>query len=180
LFNINQFRSTLRYGGARTSNFSVNITNPSDGSADAILPFRAKATNFAESTMNMIEVFHMGRSIKVPGNRTFSEWSVTIMEDEDFKIRNALESWSNDMNGFESNIRRLGSDMNAYKSIAEVTQYSQTGQPLRSYRMIGIFPLSISPLQGQWENETIHEYEVTFSYDYWVIGNATTGDAGGI
>jgi len=181
MFNINEFRSALKYGGARTSLFEVRITNPVFGGADRVSPFMVKAAQLPSFNLNQIEVFHFGRSIKVPANHTYEDWTTTIINDEDFSVRNAIEAWSNMINGPETNIRKLPtSEQSQYKSIADVTQFSQTGQPLRSYRFIGIWPTNISSIELDWGNEAVQEFQVTWAYDYWVVGDSITGDAGGV
>ena len=41
----------------------------------------------------MINVPFRGRELKVAGERTFENWVVTVINDEDFKLRTAFEKW---------------------------------------------------------------------------------------
>ena len=84
-FNINTFTGALKLGGARGSLFSVSITNPVNGVADIQTPFMVKAASIPSSELGVIDVPYFGRQVKVPGNRTFPEWSTTIINDEDFQ-----------------------------------------------------------------------------------------------
>ena len=180
LGNINDFRANLRYGGARSSKFQVTVTNPINGGADNVLPFLCRAASLPAWSVTPIEVFHFGRPIKFAGNRTFEDWSVTIINDEDFRIRNAMEEWSNAINSLEGNVRNTASsDASEYKSAAEVSQVSQTGEILRTYKFIGIFPTSITAIDMDWSSENVEEFQVNFSYDYYYVSDAITGDAGG-
>ena len=180
-FNINNFRANLRFGGARTSLFEVKITNPVNAAADIAVPLLCKAAALPASNITPLEVFHFGRAIKLAGNRTFEDWNVTIINDEDFKIRNALEQWSNAINSYQGNIRTLpSSESSFYKSTAEVVQYSKTGEQLRTYKFIGIFPTAVSQIDLDWGNEAIQEYPVTFAVDeFYVEDSSPTGNAGG-
>lgn len=179
-FNVNAFQAGLKLGGARPALFQVNITNPVNGIADIQVPFLAKAASIPASTLNPIEVSYFGRVIKVAGTRTFNEWTVTVINDEDFQIRNALEEWSHSINSHEGNLRELGSASPLlYKSTAQVTQFSKTGVPLRVYDFVGLFPSEIGEIDLNWENgDQIEEFPVTFQYDYWQIAGGTTGDGG--
>lgn len=94
-FNINEIRSQLTLGGARNSLFSVQITNPVNGIADIKVPFMVRATTIPEATLGVIEVPYFGRKIRLAGDRTYGTWTVQVLNDEDFLIRNALEEWSN-------------------------------------------------------------------------------------
>ena len=115
--------------------------------------------------------------INFAGDRTYGTWTVKVMNDENFAIRNALESWSDAINQKVGNVRTQAD----YKSTAQVTQFSKTGTPLRIYRFNGIYPSEIAPIGLDWASTNQFEtFDVTFTYDYWDITNNTTGNAGGI
>ena len=175
-FNINEMRSQLVYGGARQNLFQVRIDNPANTSANFKVPFMVQAAQIPESQLGVIPVFYFGRQMKLAGDRTFGDWTVTVINDEDFLIRNAMEEWSNRINRLERNVR----DINRYKTNANVIQYAKDGSPIREYKFNGIFPSVISPIELDWgTTDQIESFQVTFSYDYWTVSGGTTGDAGG-
>ena len=108
-FNVNDFRSQLVGDGARPNLFQVTLTFPTftqNGSAaGAKTTFMAKAAQLPGSTIGQITTHYFGREMKFAGNRTFADWTLQIINDEDFVIRNAMESWMNAMNSNVSNIR---------------------------------------------------------------------------
>jgi hypothetical protein len=107
-FNVNEIRSQMVGGGARPTLFQVQITNPANGAGDLKVPFMVKATSLPASNLGTIEVGYFGRKVKVAGDRTFDEWSVTVINDEDFLIRNAMEEWMNQINLHQQNTRGFG------------------------------------------------------------------------
>ena len=150
-FNINDIRSQLTLGGARPSLFQVIISNPVNPIADLKLPFLCKAANLPGSTLGTIEVPYFGRKLKIAGDRKFDSWAVTIINDEDFLVRNAMETWNNSINLYQQNITALGSSApSVYKSQATVTQFGKDGTILRTYQFNGIFPDQISPIDLSW------------------------------
>ncbi len=180
-FNVNEFAGALKSGGARNSLFQVNITNPINGVADATIPFMCKGAQVPAATLGTIEVPYFGRQIKVAGNRTYAEWAPTIINDEDMSIRNAMEQWNHSINSVQGNLRATGgSAPSLYKASAQVTQFSKTGEILRVYDFVGLYPSEVSTIDMAWDAETIQEYTVTFQYDYWQVSGGTTGNAGGI
>jgi hypothetical protein len=181
-FNVNEFAGALKAGGARPSLFQVQITNPINGVADAQVPFLCKAAQIPESSVSAVDVPYFGRNIKLAGTRTFAEWSPTIINDEDFSIRNAMEQWSNAINSFQGNINNAGGTApSLYKANAQVTQYSKTGEILRVYDFVGIFPTTVAAIDLGWENgDAIEEFQITFAYDYWQVSGGVTGNAGGV
>jgi hypothetical protein len=180
-FNINEIRSQLTFGGARNSLFQVTITNPVNGVADIKVPFLVKAAQIPASTLGVMEVPYFGRKIKLAGDRTFGDWTVSVINDEDFLIRNAMEQWSNSIQSLQGNLRAFGSaSPTLYKAQAQVTQFSKTGVPIRSYTFNGIFPSEISPIDVDWNStDSIEEFTVTFQYDWWEVTGGITGNAGG-
>lgn len=180
-FNINEMRSQLTLGGARPSQFQVRIVNAGNNVADIKTPFMVQAASIPPATITEIPVPYFGRKMKVAGDRTYDNWSVTILNDEDFLIRNAMEEWSNKINSFQGNVREFGSGAPLqYKSEATVTQYSKTGVPIREYTFHGLFPLTISEIALDWDTtDTIETFTVDFAYDWWDVSGGVTGNAGG-
>ena len=179
-FNVNQFAGALKGGGARNSLFQVFINNPVNAVGDAQVPFMCKAAQIPAATLGIIEIPYFGRQVKIAGNRTYAEWAPTIINDEDFAIRNALEEWINSINQFAGNLRSFGrSAPSEYKSTARVQQFDQLGSVVREYEFVGIFPTEVSTIDLAWETEGIEEYTVTFQYDFWQVSGGTPGNAGG-
>lgn len=170
-FNITQFKSELVGGGARPTLFQVQITNPVAPGADFKVPFMVRAAGIPESTLGQYTVPYFGRQVKYAGDRTFADWTVTVINDEDFAIRNAMEAWSNFINSHDSNTRALPQQ---YKSTGLITQFSKDGSALRTYVFEGMFPINIDSIQMDWSNtDQIEEFGVTFQYDLWRVEGAT-------
>jgi hypothetical protein len=189
-FNVSTFASRgLPFGGARASLFEVFMTLPTriqSPTAEAQFRFVCKAAQLPSSTVGQIEVPFFGRKVKLAGNRTFENWTVTILNDEDFSVRHAFEKWSSLINNHNNNVRDAGmsseSGQNSYRSIATVRHYAKTGVfnggtvsgdaaiPTREYDFINIFPINVSSIDLNWETtDAIEEFTVEFAYDYWNV-----------
>ena len=181
-FNIDNFvNNGLRHGGARPTLFDVVVTFPAalqgvPSGALEKLRFTARATSIPASTIAPVEVPYFGRNVKVAGDRSFADWSVTVMNDEDYSVRNAFEAWHNNVNTIVSN-RRLVPDnpRGGYKGTAVVRQYSKRGTLggdtdfIKAYQFVNIFPINVEEMGMDWDAvNTIQTFGVTFSYDYWV------------
>lgn len=172
-FSLNDFRSNMTLGGARPNQFMVEITNPVDGSADLKTPWMVKAASLPASTNGKIPVPFMGRFVNFGGETEFADWTVTVMNDEDFLVRNALEAWHDRINSHRTNTRAYPAE---YKSQAQITQLAKDGTALRVYKFTGIFPIEISSIETSWEtNNTIEEFTVTFSLDEFYVDGGVTG-----
>jgi hypothetical protein len=173
-FAINDFYSALKFGGARPSLFDVLITWP--GKSLPNIQFMCKATSIPGVTMAAIPQPYFGRELKFAGNRTFDDWSTTIINDEDYAVRKGLEAWSEALNGFVSN--RRASDRvttSSYKGIGTVNHYGKTGNIIRTYEIIGLIPITIAPMPMDWSTDEIQSFEATFSVDYWKTKDTTRG-----
>ena len=160
-FNISNFTSNFSGDGARPNLFEVDITRIGQN-----FSFLCKAAQLPGSTVGLVEVPYFGRNVKFAGNRTFAEWTVTVLNDEDFAVRNALEILMQDINSHEENLAAVLAD--GYQFDALVKQYSKVGDIIKTYEFKGMFPTDISPIELDWgSNDTIEEYQVTFAYQYW-------------
>jgi len=167
-FNITDFKGSFPFDGARPNLFEVNIPV-----FDQKLTFTAKTTQLPGSSLGVIEVPYFGRTIKMAGNRTFPDWSISVINDEDFVIRNQLEEWMARINGHESNLSEAFYTQYAFD--AEVYQYGKQGNIIKSYTLIDMFPIDISPIDVSWDaNDAIEEYTVTFQYQYWTSPEVET------
>lgn len=179
-FNVNQFRSQLEFGGARPTLFQVQIQNPVSNVSDLKSSFMIKSATLPESTINPIPVGYFGRKIHVAGDRTFAPWEVSVINDEDFVVRNGMEQWLSYINAHEGNIQQFGTSRPAaYKTQARITQFSKDGSILRVYKFQGLFPTSVGSIAMDWDStDQIETFPVTFQYDWWTIDGGTTGIAG--
>jgi len=189
-FDPQSFRSALQFDGARPNLFECTLSFPPivtsgtrAGGADSLdvnrqFSFFCRAAQIPGQSVNPFPVYYQGREIKLAGNRIFQDWTVQIINDEDFKVRNAFELWSNAINGHRTNLRNSAFvNNNDYGRDAHIIQYGKLGETLRSYKFIGLFPTEISPIENDWgTNDVIQEYQVTFSYQWW---ESTIGDADG-
>jgi len=172
-FNVAEFRANMIGDGARPNLFKVSLTFPTVATngvaAGQKTTFMAKTAQLPGSTINSFPLYYFGRELKFAGNRTFTDWTLQIINDEDFLIRNALESWMNSINSHVSNVRNPGAvNPSNYSVDAEVTQYGKAGQELKKYKFVGLFPVDIAPIDLDWgSNDSIEEYATTFAFQYW-------------
>jgi hypothetical protein len=178
-FNISTFKSRgLTLGGARPSLFEVYLSIPTfvaaDTGSDTKFRFTCRAAQLPAATVSAIDVNYFGRPIKFAGDRTFADWTVTVMNDEDFLVRSMFEKWSNALNKLQANVRQAYGSENDYKATLNVLQYSKSGNLIRGYDIIGAFPTTVDSIDLNWDSTNqIETFGVTFSYDYWLPTDGT-------
>ena len=177
--NITEFRSRLTGGGARSNLFEVEITFPSLAIDERLVtdkvPFLVKAAEIPASNIGNIPVPYRGRVLPVAGDRTFDPWTVTVINDTDFQIRDAMEKWSNSINDLQTAQGTINPEV--YQTSAFVKQFSREGanpgdpeKILRQYKFEGIYPNTVSSIPLDFgATDQIEEFQVTFNYLFYEV-----------
>ena len=182
---ISQFKSQLIGGGARPNLFEVELTTLPAGIAWPADYFRymCKAAQLPASVIANIDIPFRGRIFKVAGDRTIEPWSITIINDEDFRIRKAMEEWVDLIAKLENNLG--ATDPSAYMVNAKVFQLGRGSTPssknnagdrnavLREYEFIDIFPTNVSSIDLSYDSsDTIEEFVVDFQVQSFAFVDA--------
>lgn len=167
-FNIANFQQALVGEGARPTLFEARLFFP--GLDEFNFTFKCKAAQLPGKTLGVIEVPYFGRRIKVAGDQTFAEWTVTVIMDETFNARNAFERWMSGINEHVANIRSNVS----YMADGEINQYDKVGNIIKTYKFKGAWPSDISPVDTSWEsNDALEEFTATIQFQWWEADNVT-------
>ena len=184
--NITEFRSRLAGGGARANLFEVEIAFPEELGINLTdisdkVPFLVKAAEIPASNLGNIPVPYRGRVLPVAGDRTFDPWTVTVINDTDFLIRDAMEKWSNSINDIQTAQGTINPEV--YQKSARVFQKSREGngpsdteKDLRIYKFEGIYPNVVSSIPlDHGATDQIEEFQVTFNYLYYEVRGKDDG-----
>ena len=175
--NIDSFKANMIGGGARANQFYVSLTFPSfvtGGSlASAKGQFVCKGAQLPASTIDNTPVNYRGRQVNFAGERTFAPWTVTVLNDNDFLIRNAMEAW---MNGINNNVSNTGLVNPAqYQVDMEVFQLDRNGNPIKAYKFVDAYPTEVGAIELNFDtNNQIEEFTITFQYNYWTSTSSTS------
>lgn len=195
---IFDFRSRLTGGGARSNLFECEINFPSflteagdsQGNSNNLAldsRFLIKTAQLPGSTINTIPVSFRGRTLKIAGDRTFEPWTITVLNDTNFVLRNAFEKWSNYINRHDDNsgfitpdsyqteiyVHQLGrgkdtKDKNTQTAPSDSQGGSTAIEILKSYALYGCYPSSIDPIPLSYDSsDSIEEFNVTFEVQWW-------------
>ena len=173
--NINDFKAKLAGGGARANQFKVVMPFPGYaqvGGEIEDLAFLCTATSIPAMTIAKIDIPFRGRNIKVAGDRTIAAWSITVLNDTNFKLRNAFERWQNGINNMTDN-EGLTNPVD-YQVDAFVDHLDRNGNAIKSYTLRGAFPTSISEIDLTYAAAAgIEEFDVSFEYQYFETNTTT-------
>ena len=176
--SIDHFKGVLKGGGVRPTMFAVSLSFPEgvvtgsglSADGDRRVTFLAEGAQLPPSEIGEIAVPFRGRRLKVSGDRTFADWTVRIINDDSFLIKNAMEKWSEKI---QNHNFALGATLlNDYFSDGYVRQLDRDATVLRTYAFRGVWPKEVSAIDLSFgENDTYEAYDVTFAVQYWTGTN---------
>ena len=188
--SIVDFRSRMKGGGARSNLFEVQMSFPDFAKpvSEALndIPFLVKAAEIPASNIGNIPVPFRGRILPIAGDRTFDPWTVTIINDTNFRLRDVMERWSDGINDIQTAQGTI--DPETYQQTAKVLQLSRGKSSdkkitsaanipvLREYDFIGIYPNVVSSIPlDHGATDQIEEFQVTFNYLYYEVRGKKDG-----
>ena len=173
--NINEFKSRLQGGGARANQFKVTLSFPGYaevGGETSDLSYLCTATSIPGQTLGVATVPFRGRILNLVGDRTFSPWSVTVLNDTNFKIYRAFERWMNAMNNMTDN-EGLTNPGN-YQVDVVVLHLDRNGATLKTYILRGAFPTTLADIDlSAGDNDTVETFTCAFVYQYFETDTTT-------
>ena len=174
-FTIDAFKSGISKAGlepARSSlfKFSLAVTESAISTALGDIEYLCRATSLPGLTITPIERQYLGRTVKIPGDMTFAELAVTLVNDTGYGLRNAFEVWMAGINSHEENKRHLGTAFGSETAELALSVMDPTGTVQQTYTFANAWPTTIDPIELSWDTASdIEEFGVTFAYQYYTI-----------
>jgi len=191
---IDKFKTKLAGGGARSNLFEVSFGTEANGTPSSAAGtgifsqlqaqfdqddlMLIKSAGLPASTITEIPVPFRGRTLKIAGDRTFDVWTITVINDTDFKWRSFFERWMNYIIKVSDGSGTI--NPSDYMADMNVTQLSRapgvapnvvnTNQidVLRKYIVHGVFPTNVSQIDLSYNNENeIEEFTVDLQVQWW-------------
>lgn len=205
--SIDAFKAKLKGGGARSNLFEVgfgrgdgdqlglpsgDFFNQVKGSlsfdeGDLML---IKSAGLPASTISEIPVPFRGRTLKIAGDRVFDVWTITVINDTDFKWRSFFERWMNLITKVSDGSGTIApADYMTDMTVAQLTR-GPTVAPdqvntnsidvLRRYVVHGAFPTNVSQIDLSYNNENeIEEFTVDLQIQWWEAINGNNNGPSG-
>lgn len=168
---ISAFKAQMSGGGARPNQFRVVLNFPavvgsSGVRAGQAAEFLCRAASLPASTVQDIVVGFRGRPVHFAGERDFAPWVVSVLNDNNFVIRNTFEKWSNAIVNYDATNGILRpSD---YMVDMSVFQLDRDDEVVKEYRFYDAYPTAIGEIPLSFDqNNTIEEFPVQFVYNYF-------------
>jgi len=171
-FNIDTFRTKLN-GGSKANLFRMSIglnDGPITGVDLTDFSVLCKSGAIPAFTLGVIEVPFRGRRIKIPGDRTYGDWTATFVNDGAQNIRKTFDNWLNSIVNVDGE-EDLGNGEDTYRSTITIEQLKPDGTVARVYDLYDAFPTDVSAIDLSYDTtDAIQEFTVTFQYHYLDVG----------
>ena len=183
---LSDFKARLVGGGARPNLFECVLAFPSglqsEVKVDEDFTFMVKAAQLPASNVNVIDIPFRGRNLKVAGDRTFDPWTITVINDTNFKLRNAFERWMNFINRHDDNagvitpaayqtemvVHQLGRGNEVNGTSGSLPDNGAKIPVLKSYKFFGTFPTNVSPIELSYDAaDSVEEFTVDLQVQWW-------------
>ena len=167
------FLANFQGGGFRPNRYNIVLTFPAAVpnalQAAAKFGFTCKAAAIPSSQLGVVTLPYMGREVKVPGDKTWDDWTVTVMLDTDFWTRDVFETWHDLILGFRSNVAAPGfANPAAAFASAQVQALDRYDQIIKEYTIDGCWPTQVGEVTlGYDQNDQVAEMPVTFAVNGW-------------
>lgn len=185
---LDAFKGRMVGGGARPNLFECELYFPDDAipldtSKDALSDktrFLVKAASLPASTVATIPIAYRGRELKIAGDRSFANWTITIINDVDFNIRTAFERWSNLINKNEDNAGRTNPvDYQQDMFVRQLGRSNLQGKVptsgvqipvLKQYKFLGAYPVNVTEIPLSYDTaDAIENFDVEMAYQWYDI-----------
>jgi hypothetical protein len=157
--------------GARPNLFRISFAGGLVGATNSTLSLLCKAGQIPASSVGIIDVPMVGgRRYKIGGERSFADWTVTVMNDGEFYTRTALENYQKLFVSNDYNSASVGNRSTITLSTVTVEHLGADGGVTRTYKLNNCWPSDISTIDLSYDTtDSLEEFTVTWTYDYFTV-----------
>jgi len=138
----------------------------------ADIPFYVKSSSLPSSSFEDMTSTWMGNTFKVPGNKTYEDWTVTFNLDSEGYILKKFHDWQKMMRDPISNMQSKPSSLMVNQ---EAYLLNSTGNTISVYKLYYAWPKSIGQVSLDYGSNEVSTVDVTFSYQFFNVYDQPQG-----
>lgn len=172
---LGNFYEKLKNPGLRTNHqFQIEFHGDDvDGAWDSFIVFAESSSLPGRRTISNPTPFY-GFNFQVPTNIQYDqEWTATIRCDAELTTRKLMEVWHDKIGSLKSSTggKKGLVPTNTYALVHMISpSFYNNGSmtaPIRTYKMVGLYPLVLGPINLGHGDNGISTYTTTFQMQYW-------------
>ena len=154
IHSIGNFISAFN-GGTRPNRFRITGTAPAGlatgGSGNKMfIETHCVAATLPESIVGIIPIPFRGRMYKFPGDRSYNEWTVTVLDDTGTNNTwRMYHDWSQQFNNHETNVAIDPKQVTSFCNdlTVEHLNHAAAGDTIKSITLLNAWPVQVGPIQ---------------------------------
>lgn len=162
---------TTKFGqGIRPNLYTVTSSSGLTITGDEALLI--KSASMPSASLGVVTIPFKGREIKRAGDRTFTDWTISVLCDEENAIHEKFINWSQNFYSLDDTTRGL-----AYAQWT-VAPLSATNKPAgKTVTLVGCWPSEVGTIDFSYDStDAVAEFSVTIGFDHWKFaGNPNSG-----
>jgi len=178
--SLNEFKTSF-FGGTRQNRFLItgnfptaanNQQNQNNNPVSGTQYLHVRSTLIPTLQTSTISYDYFGRKYHYPGEKLYSTWSVSVMDDNPNLVASQnnlwryFQIWHNNINNHQTNLTIFESNENAYKVSWTVRHLDLNGGVLKTFILNGLWPRSINEVSFNMARpNVINTFNVVFVYD---------------
>lgn len=130
------------------------------------IPYYVRSANLPSSSFDEMTSNWMGNSYKLPGNKTYEDWTVTFNLDAEGFILKRFYDWQKMIRDPVSNYQSKPSSFLAHQ---EAYLLNGKGDTTTVYKLYYAWPKIIGQVQLDYSSNEVATVDVTFSYQFFNV-----------
>jgi hypothetical protein len=129
-------------------------------------PYFVRSTSLPSSNFEEIPIPYQITDYKLPGRRTFDDWTITFNIDAKGEILQRFLAWHDGILNMDTGDRRVWKDVVVDQQL-HLLDY--TGETMLAYTLVDAWPKTIGQVGFDYGSEDIATVDITFSYRYYTV-----------
>jgi len=143
------------------------------GESNRSLSFHARKAQIPEVSSEEITIPWMNAEFYVAGKTKYGEATIEFEENTALEIRKILDSWRkliyDEVGGGQA-------PPATYKRYIDITLMDADGNEIKTFRLVGAWPKTISAVELSYEENAVLKWSVAFRYDYYKMLSGELGE----
>lgn len=161
---VNRFKISGNIGSGATKTNSLDANQ-----------FHIRTANLPASTFGTIPVNFQGRTVHYPGERTYTPWVITVLDDNNksTSLYEHFNRWGNAINNHKTNEGQVTLGAAFHTEVWTVEQLAADQSTIKTSYLKNCWPISVGEINFDMAaDNTLCSFDVVIAYSHWSNSNS--------